>query len=404
MGFAFPAYGEDTDISVLPNVVYIEPFSVPAGSQYTISVKMKNSVAAEGFGFDLYLPEGMGFVVDDDGYPDASLSLARTTANKTNTFGATIQKDGSLRVFGASTNAGVIDGSDGEVALVKIQVAANMALGDYPVILKHVAVSGTDAHSYGDDITQVVSTVTVTEPADNRTILDESSPTAPEASDGAVNVRVLRTINANEWSTICLPFAMTAEQIATAFGSDVTVEIGDADSYETTEDDEENIVGITIKFNDVMAIEANHPYIIRVSKKITSFDVDGVEVAPMTRERNRRKALGTDSYFVGNYESQTEVPEFCLFLSGNKFWYSLGEMKMKAFRGYFDLEDVLTNVEEGYGTHITMNIDSGEPTGIHDNIRETIADSRYYDLQGRRVEQPGQKGMYIRDGRKMVVK
>lgn len=66
------------------------------------------------------------------------------------------------------------------------------------------------------------------------------------------------------------------------------------------------------------------------------------------------------------------------------------------------MKDVLTDVEEGYGTRISMNFDDGEQTGIHDNNRETITDRRYYDLQGRKIEKPLRKGLYIRDGKKYV--
>ena len=58
-----------------------------------------------------------------------------------------------------------------------------------------------------------MSTLTITDAGTTRVLLDETSPDAPEVSNGAVDVRVLRTIKANEWSTICMPFAMTAEQI-----------------------------------------------------------------------------------------------------------------------------------------------------------------------------------------------
>ena len=218
-----------------------------------------------------------------------------------------------------------------------------------------------------------------------------------------VDVRVLRTINANEWSTICLPFSMSADQIQTAFGDDVTVELADAVSYETTEDDDDNIVSITINFNNVspLAIEANHPYIIKVDKKITSFDVDGVDVNPATSVSGRRKKIGTGSYIIGNYENQMEVPEFSLFLNGNKFWYSTGATKMKAFRAYFTLRDVLTEVDEA-AARIGFCFD--EATGIRDNNRETITNNRYYDLQGRSVGTPARKGLYINNGKKVVVK
>ncbi len=100
------------------------------------------------------------------------------------------------------------------------------------------------------------------------------------------------------------------------------------------------------------------------------------------------------------------MPEFCLFLSGNKFWYSVGETKMKAFRCYFDLNDVLTEVENA-SARIGFNITDKEETGIRDNNRVTTTDDRYYDLQGRRVHTSGsimKKGLYIRNGKKELVR
>jgi hypothetical protein len=44
-----------------------------------------------------------------------------------------------------------------------------------------------------------------------------------------------------------------------------------------------------------------------------------------------------------------------------------------------------------------------EGTGIKNNNRETINNNRYYDLQGRRVENPT-KGVYIKNGCKVVIK
>ena len=129
--------------------------------------------------------------------------------------------------------------------------------------------------------------VTVTEASEYDVVLYETSTTAPVASNGEVNVLVKRTIKANEWSTICLPFDMDATQVKAAFGNDV--QLADADSYETTEDGGD-IVGINIKFNNATAIEANHPYIIKVSSAITSFVVDGVTVAPADKERIEERA------------------------------------------------------------------------------------------------------------------
>ena len=74
---------------------------------------------------------------------------------------------------------------------------------------------------------------------------------------------------------------------------------------------------------------------------------------------------------------------------------------MKAFRAYFTLRDVLTEVDEA-AARIGFSFD--EATGIRDNNRETITNNRYYDLQGRSVEKPAKKGLYIRNGKKEIVK
>lgn len=385
-----------TDVSTLDNVIYVEPFTVAANSTYTMSVKMKNTVVAEGFGFDLILPEGITVATDEDGFPLASLSTERTTANKTNNFNADFKLDGTLNVQAYSSNGSSISGNDGEVALVVLNIAADVDPDTYPIYIRNIAISDVNATSHRTD--EVETAVTVTDASEYDVVLDETSTTAPVASNGEVNVLVKRSIRANEWSTICLPFAMDATQVKAAFGNDV--QLADADSYETTEDGGD-IVGINIKFNNATAIEANHPYIIKVSSAITSFVVDGVVVAPADKERNRRTSLGSGSYFVGNYVSQTAVPEFCLFLSGNKFWYSLGDTKIKAFRGYFDLKDVLTDVEDTYGSRIIMSFD--EATGINTIDHSSFTINRYYDLQGRSVENPG-KGIYLKNGKKVVVK
>ena len=95
-------------------------------------------------------------------------------------------------------------------------------------------------------------TITIGEPVELRTVLDELSTEAPEAATG-IDVRVRRTIKANEWSTLCLPFAMTAEQVTAAFGNEVKV----GDFTGCTVDDETG--NITVNFTEVTSIEANHP-------------------------------------------------------------------------------------------------------------------------------------------------
>ena len=160
--FGLQTKAENTDISSMENVIYIEPVTAVAGTEVTLSVRMKNAVEAEGFGFDLYLPDGVSFVLDEDGFPESYLSTERTTTRKTNNYDSAIQADGSLRVFAYSTNGSTIKDNDGEVWLVKVKISEQMTMGDYPIILKEEAISKTDGKSINIE-TSIETTLTITD-------------------------------------------------------------------------------------------------------------------------------------------------------------------------------------------------------------------------------------------------
>ena len=108
---------------------------------------------------------------------------------------------------------------------------------------------------------------------------------------------------------------------------------------------------------------------------------------------------------TGTYVANTTLAENVLFLNGNKFWYSAGKTTMKAFRAYFTLNDVLTDIGSA-NTRVLMSFD-GDITGINDathlNANERIMKDEGYDLQGRKVENPS-KGLYIINNKKVLVK
>ena len=244
------ASAQDSDLSALTDAIYVESATIPAGSQQTLSVRMKNSIEVQTIQFDLYLPEGLSFVANED---SEWMTASKERINKFNYFESSIQADGALRLLAQATTTNIAVG-DGEIAKVIVSADASMALGDYPVIVKKILLVSKDNTS--KEVDAVSTSITIGEPADTRIVLDEISTTAPEDSDGAVDVRVKRTINANEWSTICLPFAMTEAQVKAAFGEGV--QLGDFTGYDTTKEGDE-VVCITVNFDVVTAIEANHP-------------------------------------------------------------------------------------------------------------------------------------------------
>ena len=399
-----------TDVSLLSDAIYVEPVTATPGTLQTLSVQMKNSAPVAGYQFTLKLPDGITVATDEDNFLMAELSTERTTSRKTDYFNSSLQADGTLKVLcGTSTadpNTGkpyVFSGNEGEVALVTISIPAGFEPGTYEISVLDAAFS--DADNTLNEIGQAVtSELTI---GDGYVLLDENSTTAPVAATG-VDVRVRRTINADVWSTICLPFAMSDAQVKDVFGDDV--KLADFKGYDVTEDGE-NIVGITVNFEAATAIEANHPYIINVSEPVSEFIVEGVDIAPTEYapcvsfgyETGRRPVVYHPADFIGTYVADfdffNDAERAAIFLNDNKFWYATASTRhMKAFRAYFDFDDILTEVEDA-SMNVKMAID-GESTRIDGLLPETSNDA-IYDLTGRKVEK-AEKGIYIVNGKKVL--
>ena len=361
--------------------ISVEDVVVLQGSttgSFTISANVGDAVYT-GFEFTISFPKDKGFT-----------SINKATAAWEN--GAIMFGDltaGTTDFSGLTTGEGKI--VDGELGTVTFNVDPSIATGDYEVAITNFTFMDGTNYIPANNVT---FTVTVTD----RLTLDETATVAPATATG-VNVKVKRTIDANEWSTICLPFAMDATQVKAAFGDDV--KLGDFTSWSSEEDGEGDIVAINVGFTDVTAIEANHPYIIKTSSAIVSFDVDGVDIDPEDEpsvQVGKKKA--EKGFMTGTYVANTTVPENNVFLYDGKFWYSKGNTKMKAFRAYFEFYDVLASVESSAPVFISFG---GETTGI-ENIQRTAGDDRYYNLNGQHVENLKKGQIYKKKKKKVVVK
>lgn len=374
-------------------VITVDDVIIPQGEQQQVQVlySLDKEDAYVGYGFVFNLPDGITTVKDEDGYAiyelDDSNNKFNVTVSTTDGFGA-LPKNETV----------TLNGTEGILLTLTLQADANLEVGTTHIVgLSSIMLTEKDGDLQTSvPLSDITFTVTIAEPTDKHIILDETSTTAPDAATG-VDVRVLRTIKAGEWSTICLPFAMTAEQVTAAFGSDV--ELGDFNGYDVADDGNT----INVKFNAATAIKANHPYIIKVGTGVTEFTVDGVDIDPQEAEIN----LGTSrkpKAFVGNYVAGTAIGNGCLFLNNNKFWYSVGTTKIKAFRAYFDFNDLLPDFEDNYAeARVFIMFDDGETTGINEMRNEEGEMRNVYNLNGQRVSQPA-RGLYIVNGKKAVIK
>lgn len=341
--------------------------------------------------FKVELPAGITLKTNEYGKASICLGDGQPAALFTIDLNATSQI-----VTCYSNPSTPIGGSEGVLVRIPVIASEGLAIGEQlSGKLSGVVFSTLEAAAV--NMADVSFNINIVEKI---TLLNENDTELPTAANG-VKVKVVRTISANSWSTICLPFAMTEEQVAIAFGTDV--ELADFTSWSSEEDDDGNIVAISVGFTDVTEIEANHPYIIKVKNAITEFTADGVDIEaeeePSVMVGKKKAERG---YMIGNYVAGTTIPENDLFLNGSKFWYSKGRSTMKAFRAYFEFADVLTNVEEA-GARIVLSFPD-EPTGIDAVSKHIVCDGQTYNLLGGKVSDTLRKGIYIRDGKKMVVK
>ena len=388
------------------NILTVSDVNVPQGGQATLEVGCEFDTEYTAFELQIALPDGLSLLTDEDGYP----VIEKAFDTNHILTGNLLPSNGNYKITCRSMDNISIP-ADGALFRVTVVADGSLELGSSLAAAITACEFTRTADSNGETLADVDFSVSISE---FRTVLDEASTTAPVAEANA-NVRVKRTIKAGEWSTICLPFAMTEAQCKEAFGSDV--QIAEFTGAESEFDDADNVVGITVSFSDVSAIEANTPYIIKVGEAVSEFTVDGVDITPDEDEAyvefdngktgSRRVVY---SGFYGTYHAGTVLDENTLFLSDNQFWYSAGLTRMKAFRAYFDFLDVLTEVEEAQA-RILLSFGDGGTTGVGDALRlmnngrvnSEESASAVYNLKGQRVAQPS-KGLYIKDGRKVVVK
>lgn len=221
-------------------------------------------------------------------------------------------------------------------------------------------------------------------------VLDETATEIPANAD-VTDVTLKRTFNANKWNPVCLPFALSAEQITALFGaeSEVAEYMGD----------EENDGNVTVKFRKKTdGMEANVPYLVYPLNNITEAEFSAVEVVATECP----VVSGTVFDLVGNYTNQLKGSSVILkgdyIVSGGVFKQANGGNGIKAFRSYLRKRPT-SNAKS------LMMVFQDETSGIDSiisnlNIEE---DNCIYDLQGRRVKNPV-KGLYIVNGRKVIIK
>ena len=203
------------------------------------------------------------------------------------------------------------------------------------------------------------------------------------------NVTLTRTLQAGSYNTFAVPFEIDAATMT-------TMGITAKKLTATT------LTGgtLSLTFDDATAIEAGKPYLVKVAASVenptfSSVTVSATAVPTETDALDFIPTIGKTT--ITGIEAQSVI-----FLGAGNTLYNPSALPadMKGFRAYFQLK--------GEGAHaraFSMDFGDGEATGIiTPGAGGRPADDAVYTIDGRRIGKPAQKGVYIQNGKKYVVK
>ena len=206
-----------------------------------------------------------------------------------------------------------------------------------------------------------------------------------------------RTLKAGHWSTICLPFALDADQMKESFGEGAVVK--EFSSYSVEDNN------LKIGFAAVTAMKSGYPYIVFIPE---GSDIINPVFKDVQIATGNYSVEHGDTEFVGTYKSKVmkSNPER-LILKDDKLYYPTADITINAFRCYF----VLDTPAPALASEARVIIDWGddeEATGIEElNLQPQPSNLKpdvWYTLQGVQLQgKPTEKGIYIYNGKKVAV-
>lgn len=183
----------------------------------------------------------------------------------------------------------------------------------------------------------------------------------------AESVKLTRSLQKNGINSFVLPFEVSANELgASKVATYKSCDLGNVANFETVE-----------------SVVANTPFLTTDAKEASelTFTNKVIVATPET--------LGTD--FVGVYTRTNAEDKYGIDEKGN-LHKGGADAYVNPFHAYLNVEGV---------TSVAFD---GSVTAINNIAADKVANTAVYDLSGRRVNGKLQKGLYIMNGKKVVVK
>lgn len=202
------------------------------------------------------------------------------------------------------------------------------------------------------------------------------------------------------WNTFCVPFALTQTQLEEAYGS------GAVAKY--LSDVTTGAEGVTLHFTpeEEGGIEANKAYLLYLTADVTEAKTfSGVTLQPAgdcTTTVRADNGYYTFQGILAPTTLATNDTQYFLNSTGTAFVLPRADSNpMKATRAYII---VPTPAGSAQGRQYRFDF-NGTTTGIDNvNISGLEDGGAWYTISGIRVNRPAAKGVYIHNGRKVIVK
>jgi len=368
--------------------------SVPSKSNYTFTIKDNQLTVS---GFSLYLAGSFNFwgtplKMTDNG--DGTYSLPYMIPENT-TFKIRDAQDGG-NYYGAL--------ADGNEFWVLNTMYLNLSLtnGGKNFLIQR---SGTYTFTINSDKKLTVEGFPATklydtEQSNNKTLSEYNNKTLDVELTGR------KLYKDGSWNTLCLPFNLSAEELA-----EETNPLYGADIRTFTSSSFNQVDGaLTLTFSNegaVTSITAGTPYIIKWSGgDVINSPVFNHVTISATEPSQSGSAPAT---FVGCFnpttipEDGSENTDYLYLGAENTLYYPSSSITIGAFRAYFKLN--LPEASQGIKSFVLNFDDDTETTSIKQINNTASATDSYFTLDGRRLTtQPTSAGLYIINGKKVVIK
>ena len=216
-----------------------------------------------------------------------------------------------------------------------------------------------------------------------------------KVSEDPVDVQIngLTLYKDTYWNTLCLPFSLSTVEIETSPLAGAEIRELRSSTLEGTT--------LTLNFGEVKAITAGTPYIIKWTSEEDA--VVNPIFTGVTLSTSKAGFVEGDFMFVGNFDPETSIDgqDFLYLGAENTLYYPEEPVSIGAFRAYFTNRN-----SAGQAKAFVLNFDDdNETTSIKQINNAASATNSYFTIDGRRInDMPATAGLYIHNGKKVVIK